>query len=109
MSVYVWTAPGPHVSGGLAHILLTVVPGCFHPAQRSLVSDRASVLFAADVAGRWRTREGEIKSWVTPGSQVPRPGAGHAEPQASGPTHGARETAVAHWRQAGDHHTGVFM
>ena len=107
--MYVWTAPGPDVKGVLALHLASGGSGCFHSAQGALVSDRASVLFAADVAGRWRTREGEIKSWVTPGSQVPRPGAGHAEPQASGPTHGARETAVAHWRQAGDHHTGVFM
>src|SRR5208282_2080733 len=31
----------------------------------------------------WRTREGEIESWVTQYLEVP-PGAGHAEPQASG-------------------------
>ena len=48
--VYVWTAPGPDVSGGLPHILLPVVPGCFHSTEGALVSDRASVLLAADVA-----------------------------------------------------------
>ena len=50
LPVYVWTAPGPYVRGGLSHILLPVVPGRFHPAQEALVSDRASVLLAADVA-----------------------------------------------------------
>src|ERR1700688_4234390 len=55
--VYVWTAPGPYVSGGLFHILLTVVPGRFHSAQETLVSDRASVLLAAGAAVASARRE----------------------------------------------------
>jgi len=92
--VYVWTAPGLDVKGGLSHILLRTVPGCFHPAQEALVSDRASVLLAADVAvagarGKARSSPGCPDILRFP------PGAVHAEPQARGLTYGARETAVA--------------
>ena len=67
MSVYVWTAPGPYVSGGLPHILLQVVSGCFHPEQKAPVSDRDPTLLAAEVAvagahGKARSSSGYPRS-----------------------------------------------
>ncbi len=70
MPVYVWTAPGPHVRGGLFHILLTVVPGCFHPEQKALVNDARSTFLAAEVAVSG-ARGKAIESWATPRSPVP--------------------------------------
>jgi len=106
--VYVWTAPGPHLRGGLAHILLPVVWGCFHPEQKALVADRAFPLLAAEVAvagarGKARSVLGDPKlSRFLPGVWAAlsrRPEAGRMCP------------VRLPWRngtQAGDYR-GVFM
>ncbi len=71
VSVYVWTAPGPYVSGGLFHILLRVVPGRFHPEQKALVSALAFRPIRCRGGDHGRTREGEIESLLTQALQVP--------------------------------------
>ena len=101
--VYAWTAPGPDIKGGLAHILLRTVPGRFHQEQKALVSDRAFHPPRRGGGGLWRMREGGIESWVTPGSPGSFRGAGCAASQASGQKYVPREVTVAQWRQAGDH------
>ncbi len=67
-----------------------------------------SALLAAGVvvAG---AREGEIESWVTPGSPGSFRGASRAEMQASGRTYVSHEDTVAQWDHAGDHHAACYV
>jgi len=50
MPVYVWTAPGPDVKGGLAHILLRVFRAAFIQSKRRWWVTANSTLLAAEVA-----------------------------------------------------------
>lgn len=75
--------------------MLPVVSACFHPAQEALVSDRSSVLLAAEMAAAGaRGRRDRVLG--DPMFLRVSLGAGGAEPQASGLTCDADETAVVH-------------
>ena len=105
--VYVGTAPGPDVSGGLSHILLRPVQGCFHPEQKTLVNDAHSALVASEMAPR-HTREDGIEPWPTQALHVPVGDAGYTELQSSGMTHVPGVAAGTQCHQVGGHHTACL-
>jgi hypothetical protein len=47
MPVYVWTAPGPDVRGGLSHILLRGPDGYLHLMKKALANGHTFLLLAA--------------------------------------------------------------
>ena len=83
MPVYVWTAPGPDVRGGLSHILLRGPDGHLHLMQKALANGRAFLLLAAVLTVTQTRRK---RNWSPCSRQelhLDAGVAGHTEPQAS--------------------------
>jgi hypothetical protein len=109
VSVYVWTALGPEVRGGLSYILLPVVPGCFHPEQKSWLAVAHSALLAAEVAVTGAYGKARSSPGLIPSSLGSCRGAERAEPQVSGQTYVPREVTLAQWGPDRRSPRGVFM